>query len=83
MRFYSLNVETEGHLLLPKVAWFLSYLALKCGLYQFILGDVNMDRVVYPYCNDMCLYSQNIKPEGHTVHMHVEWFLMYSMLDSG
>ena len=40
MRFYSLNINTEGHLLFPKVAWFLSYLALKNGLYHFILEDV-------------------------------------------
>ena len=29
MRFYPLSTKTEGHLLLPKVAWFLSYLTLK------------------------------------------------------
>ena len=49
MRSYSLNIKTEGHLILPKMAWFLSYLTLKSGLYHFILGDVYMDRVVYPY----------------------------------
>jgi len=41
MRFYSPNVKTEDHLLLPKVALFLSYFVLKSGLYHFILGDVN------------------------------------------
>ena len=29
------------------------------------------------------LYSQNIKPEGHAVRMHVAWFIMYSRLESG
>ena len=33
MGFYSLNINTEGHLLLPKIAWFLSCLMLKSGLY--------------------------------------------------
>ena len=83
MKFYSLNVKTEDHQLLPKVAWFLSYFALNSGLYHFILGDVNLDRVVYPYCKGTWLYSQNIKPEGHTVRMHVAWFLRYSTLESG
>ena len=49
MKFYSLNIKTEGHLLLPKRTWFLSYLILKSGPYHFILGDVNLHRVVYPY----------------------------------
>ena len=83
MRFYPLNINTEGHLLLPKVAWFLSYLALKNGLYHFILEDVYLVRVVYPYCKGTWLYSQNSEPEGHAVRMHVAWFLRYSTLQSG
>ena len=42
IKFYSLNIKTEGHLVLPKIAWFLSYLTLRSGLYHFILGDVNL-----------------------------------------
>ena len=83
MRFYPLNAKTEGHLLLPNVAWFLSYLTLKCGLYRFTLGDVYLDSVVYPYCKGTWLYSPNIEPEGHAVRMHIAWFLRYSMLESG
>ena len=80
MRSYSLNIKTE---LLPKMAWFLSYLTLKSGLYHFILGDVYLDRVVCPYCKGTWLYSQNIEPEGRAVCMHVAWFLRYSTLESG
>ena len=83
MSFYPLSTKTESHLLLPKVAWFLSYLTLKSGLYHFILGDVYLDRVVYPYCKGTWLYSQNIKPEGHAVRMYIAWFLRYSTLESG
>ena len=50
MSSYSLNIKTEGHLILPKMVWFLSYLRLKCGLKHFVVGDVYLDRVVYPYC---------------------------------
>ena len=81
--FYLLNIKTEGHLILPKTAWFLSYLTLKSELYHFILGDVYLDRVVYPYCKGTWLYSQNIEPEGHAVRMHVARFLRYSTLESG
>ena len=49
MKLYSLNIKTKGHLLLPKIAWFLSYLMLKSGPCHLILRDVNLDRVVYPY----------------------------------
>ena len=83
MRSYSLNIKTEGHLILPKMEWFLSYLKLKRGLYHFILGDVYLDRVVYPYCKGTWLHSPNIEPEGHTVRMHVAWLLKYSMVESG
>ena len=83
MRSYSLNIKTEGHLILPKMAWFLSYLMVKSGLYHFILEDVYLDRVVYPYCKGTWLHSQNIEPEGHAVRMHVALFLRYSTLESG
>jgi len=42
-----------------------------------------MDIVVNPYWKGMWLYSQNIEPESHAVHMHVAWFLRYSTLKSG
>jgi len=77
MRSYSLNIKTDGHLILSKIARFLSYLTLKSGLYQFILGDIYLDSVVYPYCMVMWLYLQNIEPEGHSVCMHIAWFLRY------
>jgi len=80
MRFYPLNIKTKGHLLLPTVAQFLSYFTLNSGLCHFL---VYLDRVVYPYCKGMWLYSQNIEPEGHAVYMHVVWFLRYSTLNSG
>ena len=83
MKLYPLNTKTEGHLLLLKVAWFLSYLMLKGGLYHFILGDVYLDSVVYPYCKGMWLCSPNIEPEGHAVCMYIAWFLRYSTLESG
>ena len=83
MRSYSLNIKTEGHLILPKIAWFPSYLMLKSGLYHFILGDVYLDKVIYPYCKGTWLYSQNIKPEGHAVRTHITWFLRYSGLEGG
>ena len=83
MRFYPLNTKTEDHLLLPKVAWFLRYLMLKCGLYRFILEDVYLDSVVYLYCRNTWLYSPNIEPEGHAVRMHITWFLRYSTLECG
>ena len=83
MRSYSLNIKTKGHLILPKMAWFLSYLTLKSGLYHFILGVVYLDRVIYPYCKGTWLYSPNIEPEGHAVRMHVAWLLRYSTLESG
>jgi len=54
---------------------------LKCGLYHFILGDVYLDRVVYPYCKGTWLYSPKIELEGHAVRMHVAWFLRYSTLE--
>jgi len=53
MRFYSLNIKAEGHLLLPKIAWFLM---LRSKQYNFVLGDVNLGRVVYLYCKGMWLY---------------------------
>jgi len=40
MRSYSLNIKTDGHLILSKIAQFLSYLMLNSGLYHFILGDI-------------------------------------------
>jgi len=83
MRFYPLSTKIEGHLLLPKVARFLSYFTLNIGLCHFILGDVYLDRVVYPYCKGMWLHSQNIEPEGLTVRMHIARFLRYSTLKSG
>jgi len=83
MRFYLLNTKTEGHLLLPKVAQFLSHFTLNSRLCHFIVGDVYLDRAVYPYGKDMWLYSQNIEPEGHAVCMHIAWFLRYSSLESG
>jgi len=83
MRSYFLNIKTKGHLILPKIARFFSYLTLKNGLYQFILGDVYLDRVVYPYCKGTWLYSQNIKPEGYAVCMHLAWFLKCSRRESG
>jgi len=83
MRFYSLNVKTEGDLLLLKIAWFLSYLELNSGIYHFVLGDVYLDSVVYPYCKGTWMYSQNSEPEGQTVCMHIAWFLRYSTLKSG
>jgi len=70
-------------LILLKIARFLSYLTLKSGLYQFTLGDVYLDSVVYPNCMVMWLYLQNIEPEGHAVCMHIAWFLRYSSLESG
>jgi len=79
MRSYSLNIKPDGHLMLSKIARFLSYLTLKSGLYHFIFGD----SVVYPYCKSMWLYLQNIEPESHTVCMHIAWFLRYSSLESG
>jgi len=42
MRFYSLNVNSEGHLLLPKIVWFLSYIEL----YHFVFGNYYLDSVV-------------------------------------
>jgi len=77
MRFYPLNTKTEDHLLLTKVAWFLSYLKLNSGLYHFILGNVSLDSVVYPYCKCTWLYSHNIEPEGQAVRVHVACFLGY------
>ena len=71
MRSYSLNIKTKGHLILPKIAWLPSYLMLRSGQYHFILRDVCLDRVVFPCCKGTWLYSQNIKPEGHAVCMHV------------
>jgi len=83
MRSFSLNIKTDGPLILSKMARFLSYLTLKSGLYHFILGDIYLDSVVYSYCMVMWLYMQNIEPEGHAVHMHIAWFLRYSILESG
>jgi len=83
MRSYSLNIKTDGHLILQKGARFLSYLTLKSGLYHFILGDIYYDSVVYLYCMVMWLYLQNIEPECHAVCMHVAWFLRFSSLESG
>ena len=83
MRSYSLNIKTDGHLILPKIARFLSYLMLNSGLYHFILGDIYLVSVVYLYCKSTWLYLQNIKPEGHAVCMHIAWFLRYSSLESG
>jgi len=82
-RSYSLNIKTNCHLILLKIARVLSYLTLKSGLYHFILGDIYYDSVVYPYCMVMWLYLQNIAPEGHAVCMHIAWFLKYSSLESG
>jgi len=55
MRSYSPNIKTHGHLILPKIARFLSYPTLKSGLYHFILGDIYFDSVVYLYCMVMWL----------------------------
>jgi len=82
MRSYTLNNKTDGHLILSKLARFLCYLTLKSGLYQFILGDIYLDSIVYSYCMVMWLYLQNIEPEGHAVCIHVAWFFRYSSLES-
>ena len=50
---------------------------------HFILGDVYLDRVVYPYRKCKWFYSPNIGPVGHAVRMHIAWFLKYSRLESG
>ena len=42
-----MNINTEGHLLLPEVAWFISYLALKSKLYHFIIADVYLAFAVW------------------------------------
>ena len=76
MRLYSLNIKTEGHLLLSRITWFLTYLMLKSVPCHFTLGDVYLDKFVYLYCKSMLLYSPNIEPEGHAVCMHLAWFLM-------
>jgi len=74
-----LNIKTDGHLILSKIARFLCYLTLKSGLYHFILGD----SVVYPYCKGTWLYSQKSYHDGQTVRIHIVWFLKYSTLKSG
>ena len=45
MRLYSLNIKTDGHLLLLKIAWFLIVtLCSRVGhTMHFILGDVYLD----------------------------------------
>ena len=60
MRFYSLNIKTKGHLLLPKIAWFLSYLMLKSGPYHFILGDVNLLIELFIHTENICGFTHQI-----------------------
>ena len=57
IKFYSLNIKTEGHLVLPKIAWFLSYLMLKSVPYHFILGDVNLLIELFIRTENICGFT--------------------------
>ena len=76
MRCYSLNIKTEGHLLLPKIAWFLTYLKLKSEpyleLFTWIIHTAKVRGCTHQILNLRVMQC-----------IHIAWFLRCSMLETG